>query len=172
MAPKGFYTGFRLREIAAKASDKAKAAFPACDILKCSYAGGDECLTSKSKVRFEWTVDVNGHTDKLSVEMMCCSAFARGVRYPEHWRTAIHCALLGETIAKSVQKLQDFNGVSATLSILGVPKHSQPPSLGASLVPGAVAQLQTRTRLRQDYLLAAHIDRDRRAGHNLFTATI
>ena len=164
MAPKGSYTSSRMHGAAAKASEKAKAAFPTCDTLKCSYVGGDECVTKNSTVGFEWFVQVAGYSDKAMVKARCDHVHARGVPFPAPWRTSIKFSSLGETVEKSVKKLRDFNGISSSLRILGVPKHSPPPALGTTLVSGAVAQLQSRNGLRQDYLLAAQIDGDRRLG--------
>ena len=165
----------RLREAAGKSAQKAKDEFNACriDKLTCSYASGDAVhgrLGKQSRALFEWYVEGGGHASKAEVDVNCKDAARRGVPFPVHWRTAIRCSCLGATIENSVQKLRDMGVASPSLRMLGVPKRSPPPLLGTTLVPGAVAQLQTRCGSRQDYLLVAKIDGDRRADVTLRSA--
>ena len=163
MAPKNVYTTERMRKVAATAMAKAKEKFQDC-IITCAYAEGEERLTQRSEVSFEWYVKVSGYEEKLTIQLKCENASARGVRFPESWNTSIECARLGKAkIESSIEELKKDSPsvVAVALRMLGCPKPSPPPSLGTTLLPGAVAQLQTRTGARQDYLLAAHIDGDR-----------
>ena len=96
------------------------------------------------------------------VEMNCLNADRQGVRFPEHWRTAIPSARLCGLALQSAVDLQSSVGVvSLSCTMLGVPKCAPVPLAGAACVPGAVVQLQARNLARQDFLLAAHIDGDR-----------
>ena len=163
MAPKDACATEGMRNIAATAGAKAKEKFHDC-IITCAYKGGEERLTATSEVSFEWYVSISGCEEKLITKMRCDHASARGVRFPESWNTSIECARLGKAkIESSIEALKKDSpsAVAVTLRMLGCPKPSPPPSLGTTLLPGAVAQLQTRTGARQDYLLAAHIDGDR-----------
>ena len=163
MAPKIAYTTERMRDVAATAMAKAKKKIQDC-IITCAYKGDDERLTKTSEVSFEWYVSISGCEEKLITKMRCDMASARGVRFPESWNTSIECARLGKAkIESSIEALKKDSpsAVAVALRMLGCPKPSPPPSLGTTLLPGAVAQLQTRTGARQDYLLAAHIDGDR-----------
>ena len=152
MAPKRAYTAERLHAIAARAAEKAQGDFAGCDI-ECKYQGDDGGLPKRGKAPFQWKVRVE-----------CLNADRRGVRFPESWRTAIPSAQLHDVAQKTAAETES-GVVSLSCAMLGLPKIAPLPSAGARLVPGAVVQLQTRSLARQDYLLAAHIDGDRRCAH-------
>ena len=157
------YTAERLHAIAAKAAAKARGEFADCD-LECEYQGGGGILRQRAEVPFEWHVRVGGYEEKCVVKVKCGNTDHQGIRFPEKWRTAIPAARLHDVAQKTAAETES-GVVSLSCAMLGLPKIAPIPSAGARLVPGAVVQLQTRSLARQDYLLAAHIDGDRRCAH-------
>ena len=108
--------------------------------------------------------DVHNCQETCGIEMNCLNADRRGVRFPEHWSTAIPCARLCDLALQSAVDLHSSVGVvSLSCTMLGVPKCAPVPLAGATCVPGAGFQLQARNLARQDFLLCAHVDGDRRA---------
>ena len=161
MGRKATYTAERLRAFGAKAVDYAKKRYPDCDFA-CVYTGGAGAVAQRSHVCFEWTVAVGSCQETCGIEMTCNKLGSRGVRFPEHWRTAIPSSRLCGLALQSAVDLQSSVGVvSLSCTMLGVPKCAPAPLAGATCAPGAVVQLQARNLARQDFLLAAHIDGDR-----------
>ena len=160
MAPKGAYTPESLRAIAAKAAAKARIEFADCD-LECEYRGGDGIPRQRAEVPFEWRFQVFGYQEKCVVKVKCGNTDHQGIRFPEKWRTAIPAARLHEVAQKTAAETES-SVVSLGCVMLGLPKPAPVPIAGTTCVPGAAVQLQTRSRARQYYLLAAHIDGDRR----------
>ena len=108
-------------------------------------------------VCFEWHIRGHGFDERSNVEVRCNNALDRGISFPSCWKTSTRCAGLATLATESGQRARtDANG--AECIFLGRPRPSPLPLAGATCVPGAVAQLQTRTGARQDYLLAAHVD--------------
>ena len=162
MGPKAAYTAERLRAFGAKAVENAKKRFPDCDFA-CDYTGCEGAVSCRSQVSFRWSVGLGACGESFTVEMNCRHS-ERGVRFPDHWRTAIPCARLCGLALQSAGDLQSNVGVvSLSCTMLGVPKCAPVPLAGVTCVPGAVVQLQARNLARQDFLLAAHIDGDRLA---------
>ena len=153
MAPKGAYTAERLHAIAAKAAAKARIEFADCD-LECEYRGGDGIPRQRADVSFECE-------EKCVVKVKCGNTDHQGVRFPEKWRTAIPASRLHDLAQKTAPGTES-GVVSLGCVMLGLPKIAPVPVAGTMCVPGAVVQLQARNLARQDYLLAAHIDGDRR----------
>ena len=163
MAPKGAYTAESLRAIAAKAAAKARIEFADCD-LECEYQGGDRVIARRDEVTFQWRVRLAGYEEKFDVTSRCDNADRQGVRFPEKWRTAIPASRLHDLAQKTATGTES-SVVSLGCLMLGLPKIAPVPVAGTTCVPGAVVQLQARNLARQDYLLAAHIDGDRRCAH-------
>ena len=162
MAPKGAYTAELAQSFGAKAVKEAKERFGDCEFA-CKYLGGAGAVARRSQVSFEWQVRLAACIFVCVVEMNCRHA-ERGVRFPDHWRTAIPCARLRNLATQSAVELKSTSSVlSLSCTMLGVPKCAPVPLAGATCVPGAVVQLQARNLARQDFLLAAHIDGDRLA---------
>ena len=161
MAPKGIYTAELLRAFGTKATGDAAKRFPDC-VFACNYTGGDGAVSKRSQVRFEWQVSLGQLKETCSVEVNCLNAERRGVPFPEQLHIAIPCARLHDRAFKAAAEAQS-SVVSPSCVMLGVPAPALVPLAGTTLVPGAVVHLQSRTLARQDFLLAAHIDGDRRA---------
>ena len=160
MAPKRAYTAERLHAIAAKAAAKARIEFADCD-LECEYRGGDGIPRQRADVSFEWHIRIGGYEEKCVVKVKCGNTDHQGVRFPEKWRTAIPAARLHDVAQKTAAETES-SVVSLSCAMLGLPKIAPVPIAGATCVPGAVVQLQHRNFARQGYLLAAHIEGDRR----------
>ena len=162
MAPKGVYTAERLRDVGAKAAKAARKKFPDCEFA-CVYTGDPGAVVCRSQVCFEWRAQVGSCQETWRVEANCQAADRRSVPFPEHWRTAIPCARLRGLASQSAAELRSSVGVlSLSCCVLGVPALAPVPLAGATCVPGVVVQLQARNLTRQDFLLVAHIDGDRR----------
>ena len=125
------------------------------------YRGGDGIAARRDEVTFEWRVRLAGYEEKFDVTSRCDNADRQGVRFPEKWRTAIPAARLHDVAQKTATETES-GVVSLGCVMLGLPKIAPVPVAGTTCVPGAVVQLQTRNFARQDYLLAAHIEGDRR----------
>ena len=109
MGPKAAYTAERLRAFGAKAVENAKKRFPDCDFA-CDYTGCEGAVSRRSQVSFKWCVGLGTCGESFTVEMSCRHA-ERGVRFPDHWRTAIPCARLCGLATRSAAELQSSVGV-------------------------------------------------------------
>ena len=95
---------------------KAQEKFQDC-IITCDYAEGEERLTQRSAVSFEWYVKASGYEEKLTIQLKCENASARGVRFPESWNTSIECARLGKAkIESSIEELKKVSSLSQSIS--------------------------------------------------------
>ena len=132
-------------------------------MFACNFTGGDSAINhQRSQARFEWKVSVGQLEETCYIEVNCRNAERQGVPFPERFRTAIPCARLHDRALNAAAEAKS-SVVSPSCVMLGVPAPALVPLAGTTLVPGAVVQLQSRTLARQDFLLAAHIDGDRRA---------
>ena len=101
----------------------------------------------RSQVRYVWTVKIFNYEEEFETSLRCGDADARGVPFPEGWRTALKC--LGHGLgqkagqaAEGVRRAMGRDHVECLL--LGLPKPVSLPLEGATRVAGCVAQLETR----------------------------
>ena len=95
--------------------------------------------------------------------MRCGHADARGVPFPEAWRTALKCVGhgLGQKAEKAAEDVRGETGREhVECLLLGLPKPVAPQPEGATRVVGCVAQLKTKGGMPESYLLAAEIEDD------------
>ena len=136
----------------------------------CRYIGVDENgmanvdmnISRRCVVHFDWHISVHGYDEHHGVSLMCGHACARGVSFPESWRTGLRCIGLGQKAEAAAQGLRGRSNIrDVQCVLLGHPRPAPLPAPEVTGVPGAVVQLQTGVGMRQDYLLLAHIEEDR-----------
>ena len=115
----------------------------------------------RSQVRYVWTVKIFNYEEEFETSLRCGDADARGVPFPEGWRTALKCLGhgLGQKAGQAAEGLRAGTGHEhVECLLLGLPKPVALPPDGATRVVGCVAQLKTRGGMPESYLLAAYIE--------------
>ena len=117
----------------------------------------------RSQVRYVWAVKIFSYEEEFETTLRCGHADARGVPFPEAWRTALKCVGhgLGQKAEKAAEDVRGETGREhVECLLLGLPKPVAPPPEGATRVVGCVAQLKTKGGMPESYLLAAEIEDD------------
>ena len=113
----------------------------------------------RSDVQYEWNIKTQGYDERFEETLRCDNACARGVTFPEHWKTALRCigfakkAYEATSAARASSKSEHVD-----CSLLGLPKAAPVPIAGTFGVPGSVVALQTVSGLRQDYLFLSQLE--------------
>ena len=112
-------------------------------------------------MRYVWTAKIFNYEEQFETSVRCDNADARGIPFPEAWRTALKCVGhgLGQMAEKAAEGVRGAMGRDhVECLLLGLPKPVSLPLEGATRVAGCVVQLQTRSGMPESYLLAAYIE--------------
>ena len=107
----------------------------------------------RSDVQYEWNIKTQGYDERFEVTLRCDSACARGVTFPEHWKTALRCIGFAKKAAEATRAARaSSKSEHVDCSLLGLPRTAPVPIAGTLGVPGSVVALQATVGMRQDYL--------------------
>ena len=82
----------------------------------------DGKLRQRSRVSFEWRINIGGLDERQTITLKCENACAQGVPFPQPWKTAVRCTHLPQKAALSVEKLRGKTAVvDPDCALLGLP---------------------------------------------------
>jgi len=82
---------------------------------------------------FLWEIDASGYNDQCKVEAKCGNVVARGVPFPERWKTALNCLSLHEQIQDSASGVTEFGISDVKCELLGQARAPMGGSIGKAI---------------------------------------
>ena len=103
--------------------------------LTCEYLhqGAETIVRGADDLSFLWQIEASGYSDQCKVEAKCGNVVARGVPFPERWKTALNCLSLHEQIRDSANGVTEFGISDVKCEVLGQAKKVVDSSIGKTI---------------------------------------